>query len=144
MKIVRKAVYYCDHCKKRSLSAGHMRKHEERCTKNPNRKCGMCAMREAEQPDLKVLMAMLPDPGKHLWFNEAARIPDVSMEEALEPIWDAFWKAAKECPACAMAALRQKGVPVSCATKFDFKKECAAIWAEVNAVRSENIDYGNW
>ncbi len=42
MKIIKKNVYYCDHCKKKGLAAGHMNKHEKRCTNNPNRECGLC------------------------------------------------------------------------------------------------------
>jgi hypothetical protein len=42
MKIIKKNVYYCDHCKKKGLSAVHIRNHEGRCTNNPDRWCGAC------------------------------------------------------------------------------------------------------
>lgn len=37
-----RTVYRCEYCKKNSLSKGHMRKHEQGCTKNPDRQCGWC------------------------------------------------------------------------------------------------------
>ena len=46
MKTVKKNVYYCDFCGKRSLAALHMHNHEDGCTMNPNRKCGLCDGRD--------------------------------------------------------------------------------------------------
>ena len=40
MKIVKKNIYYCDFCKKKSLRS--LVKHEVRCTGNVNRYCGLC------------------------------------------------------------------------------------------------------
>lgn len=40
MKIVKKNVYYCDFCKKKSLNS--LRKHEKHCTANPDRICRLC------------------------------------------------------------------------------------------------------
>ena len=40
MKVKIKKVYYCDFCRKHSLRP--LVKHEEHCTANPNRKCGLC------------------------------------------------------------------------------------------------------
>lgn len=49
--------------------------------------------------------------------------------------------AAHNCPACILAALRQSGVMapdgegMPFVPEFDFKAECGAMWAEVNAAR---------
>jgi hypothetical protein len=42
MKILTKKVYYCDFCKKHSLSSYTIKEHEKHCTCNPNRECKMC------------------------------------------------------------------------------------------------------
>ena len=36
------------------------------------------------------------------------------------------------CPACILAALRQKGICVPLVEGFDFKGECASVWADIN------------
>jgi hypothetical protein len=41
MIIKEKKVYYCEFCNKHSLASGSLKRHEERCTANPNRVCGM-------------------------------------------------------------------------------------------------------
>jgi hypothetical protein len=130
--------YRCDFCGKQGGSAGHMKRHEERCTKNPNRVCGMCRMLEQEQPSLPDMTAILPDPEQ---FKSSDPNPDIGWEtmddtglqEALKGVFPKLRELAGNCPACIMAALRQKGIPVPVAKEFfDFKKEIASIWSELN------------
>ena len=44
MKTVKKNVYYCDFCKKRSLRS--LKTHETHCTGNPDRHCQLCGRPE--------------------------------------------------------------------------------------------------
>ena len=134
MRKVLRPRYYCDFCKKGGGSGGHMKKHESRCTLNPKRECGMCKLADAEQPDLSVLTAILPlpetisttqysDDGKHSWiaFRE---VDGDTMKDLRE--------AAGNCPACIMAAFRQRGIPVSLATGFNFTEESKRVWSDFN------------
>ncbi len=62
MKIKKVNRYYCSYCQKSGCAANHMKKHEKRCTMNPNRFCGMCAVMGNEQLKLEDLMSILPEP----------------------------------------------------------------------------------
>ena len=126
--------YYCDYCKKSGCAAGHMKRHEERCTKNPNRMCGVCAMRELPQPSMAELLDTLPEPvttDDEYGFC-ATGVP--GLEEAMKVLYD----KTEGCPACTMAALRQKGIPIPM-TKFDFKSEMAQVWSEFNEAHRESV-----
>ena len=118
--------YYCDYCKKSGCSKRHLQHHEERCTLNPHRICGYCKLLDQEQPEIDDLLAILPSPEKHSGYGNALY---AAIEDALPKLRE----AAGGCPACILAALRQKGIPVPMATNFDFKKECQEIWDEINA-----------
>ena len=135
--------YYCDFCKKAGCSGGHLKKHESRCTLNPSRTCGFCGLRDEPQPDLKKAMKLLPDPEKYVVKIDEKYAHgfcykglDVAIKEALPKLRN----FVGNCPACILAALRQKGIPVPIATDFDFKKECRAAWSDFNAAQREN-DY---
>lgn len=129
--------YICEHCGKRGLSSGHMKKHELRCTKNRHRVCGVCKMLEHEQPNMGDLLALLPEPKDHMSYGEwHSGLEDGDcISSAVEVCLPELRKAAGDCPACIMAALRQKGIPVPCAIGFDFTKEMQAIWTDINDAR---------
>lgn len=134
--------YYCDFCKKAGLSKHFMQRHEDHCTLNPLRKCRMCVFANGGNgAALPELLALLPNPVE-------ARISEMN---GWEPAYWAFVdkanaalpilrEAADNCPACIMAALRQKGIPVPMIESFDFKKECADIFSEVNSERMESCN----
>jgi len=58
--------YYCEYCGKSGCAGGHMRNHEQHCTKNPNRVCGMCAIAQQQQAPMEALRACLPDPANYV------------------------------------------------------------------------------
>jgi len=140
MKTKKVTRYECDFCKKRGYSAGHMRKHEQRCTMNPGRECGVCEkMLDQGMPDLKKLIAMVPDNWacECFEFSKSDDVPDVDegiVNTALVEIYD----AAGGCPNCTAAAFRQAGVPLRGVTDFHWKAELAAIWAGINQERLRN------
>lgn len=114
-----------------------MRRHEERCTMNPNRKCGMCSFTKQTQPKLKDLIEILPNPKDYpstyegvpnwrgLFDEEKLRMAVISKINDLR-------KASGDCPACIMAALRQSGIPVYLAEGFHFSDECKEIFLTIN------------
>jgi len=155
MKVKKVNRYYCEFCKKSGCSARWIRKHEERCTLNPNRYCGYCHLLDQKQSDLNELMALLPDPKKYkekrTWETED--YPYFVDETIDETIFVGLDKAVNDalpelrsvsggCPACIMAALRQKGIPIPMVTDFDFKAEGASIWADFNKSQRKEVETG--
>ena len=131
--------YYCEYCRKSGGAAGHIKKHESRCTMNPNRHCGYCDVLDQKQSNLAELLALLPNPEN---YKEKELVDDgwisfVGLEKVVKEALPKLREITGSCPACIMAALRQKGIPVPLAKDFDFKKECREIWDEFNAARQE-------
>ncbi len=139
MRKIKRWKYYCDFCKKSGGHAGHLRKHESRCTMNPDRFCGFCKLIENIQPEIKILLAVLPDPSDdkytQSWSDGGFTVEKYYDSDKMAEDANAGLKKLREisdCPGCIMAALRQKGIPVPLVTDFDFKKECASIWSDFN------------
>jgi hypothetical protein len=131
--------YNCDFCDKKGYSAGHMRRHEAHCTKNPNRNCRVCTIMLGQRPtDLKELISMLPDPAPYYRENpiEDQGYYGSGLTDAINAIWTNFHFEAQECPACMMAALRQRGIPVPMADRFDFKARMKEIFDYANEKKS--------
>ncbi len=124
--------YYCDFCGKAGCSGGHLKHHEERCTLNPDRTCGMCKLAGELQPNLKTAMDILPDPKEYAKEDEYGFISYDGLEEPVDKILQELRDFVGNCPTCIMAALRQKGIPVPIAKNFKFKSECDDVWAEFN------------
>lgn len=128
--------YKCDFCGKKNYSASHMKRHEEHCTKNINRKCRMCEMAGTEN-NLTNLMNILSDPqyGKveTYWNSGVFEESPFALEnsETIKREIEILKIAADGCPACVLAAIRLKNINVR-ATNFDFKSECKVFWGGVN------------
>ncbi|HEY0916520.1 MAG TPA: hypothetical protein VGE22_16725 [Solimonas sp.] len=85
MKTVKRTLYYCDHCGRRSFFRNSMEKHEAGCTLNPARVCRMHRFMDgATAPSMEALIAALTAGG-----------------------FDGLVKASDGCPACILAAIRQ-------------------------------------
>ena len=121
--------YYCEFCGKTNCSASSISRHEKRCTMNPDRHCGMCATSDLPQKPMPELLATL----EGIEISETTDEYGVSikfegdMDAALLRLRD----KAENCPACILAALRQKGIPVPMTT-FKFTDECHEFWHNVN------------
>lgn len=123
MKVKKVNQYQCEHCGKKNYSAGHMRTHEAHCTMNPERACRMCERAGEAPTPIKELLAMLPEP--HI--GEGFHYPLINIEEIDRAIETVHEKT--ECPACTLAAIRQKGIMVPM-TKFNYRAACNDFWAE--------------
>lgn len=119
--------YYCEFCKKGSLSGGHMGSHEKYCTANPNRICRMHPLvTDRLQASMLEMRAAL-----------STASPDHGMSKLRQ--------LAEDCPMCILAAIRQSGIakwdgdpenpPPDLG--FDFKKELAAAWETINDAKSD-------
>lgn len=131
MKTVKKNVYYCDYCKKRNLSAFHMRSHEESCTANPDRKCHLCK----EQRDIKIFIEKLKDR-----FEIKECEPDEFTSHTQEVVWegkkimlDEILEFTEGCPNCTLAILRQTRLNYEIfGFKYNYKAELSDWWADKN------------
>ena len=138
--------YWCDFCNRAGLSAGHMRVHEKHCTMNPARECRVCKLvdggRDADfvMPPLADLVQMLPDPVpfKRTYEGTIVEYFDGSLAEAAGVVLPALRAAAGDCPACILAAIRQRGIPVPMVEKFSFGDEMKEIW---NGINEDNAHY---
>jgi len=115
--------YWCDYCGRGRCNKKSIVEHELYCTKNPNRICRMCQLHEDEQQPITTLLNTLPEPWR-LTEDEGALV-----EEDIEPLRN----ACLGCPACMLAALRQRGFSYwHYESVFDYKKEIQAYWKEYN------------
>jgi len=144
--------HWCDFCNRAGLQARAMAKHEAHCTLNPARACRVCVLlgdgltddgMEQKKP-LADLIAMLPDPTEFLsdlCWECGPNSPHARLGKALEEFMPAFRLAAGNCPACMMAALRIKKIPVPMADGFDFKSEMSSIFSDRNNMRADEGYY---
>lgn len=142
MKIIKKNVYYCEHCKKKGLSASAMTKHERGCTANPKRECRMC-----DGNDIPEIVSMLKTRfelevkklREHDWGHEYEETVvnwkgDVIKVDEVRNLVDG-------CPTCMLAVIRQTGLNRYWHKEFgefDFKKEMQ--WA----VSEKNKSHHEW
>lgn len=108
---------------------------------NPNRECGYCKMLEIEQIDMETLLAILPEQSEYLESIalDGGEFADSISQTKLNEVLDLqkLRDITNNCPACILAALRQKGICVPMVEDFDFKAECASVWADINEANRE-------
>jgi hypothetical protein len=152
MKRVQRWRYYCDHCKKVSGSRSAMEKHEKGCTLNPARDCGICGFLNTGGAPLADLLAVLPDPAAFVrtvpeerYFDgiewdplEAHQVPDdEALRDATHAVLPKLRELTDDCPACILAALRQRGIPVPLIDDFNWTAEFKAAQERMNEHRQE-------
>jgi hypothetical protein len=152
MRRVQRWRYYCDHCKKVSGLRSAMEKHEKGCTLNPARDCGICGFLCTGGAALADLLALLPDPKAFVihhpadkFYNgiewdeiEASDQPDDdALRDAVHAVLPKLREMTENCPACILAALRQKGIPVPVITDFNWATEFKEAQGRMNEHREE-------
>lgn len=153
MKSKKVTRYWCDHCNKGGLQRHSMEKHERHCTLNPARACRVCTLinggGEVGVEKMGELLALLPDPTAFLQngWNDchckecgAWPVRDVpctnefkKLHAALEVAMPKLREATDNCPACILAALRQKKITVGMVPDFDFSTEMRTVFANKQA-----------
>lgn len=117
---------WCDYCQKGIWSVKKMQVHEAHCTMNPNRVCRVCkTLIGQESTPLQELLAICRNSGA--LFDGPSQLWEIPESLHLD-----LRHAAKQCPACEMAALRQSGIPCPAVPGFDFTAQMKAIWQDVN------------
>lgn len=130
--------YRCDHCGKSGCSGGHMRRHEESCTKNLNRRCRMHLFLDDGTPNHKSVLEMVTAVRSAIAQEKRCDPRAIMPSEAAEVrIMQALRAASDNCPACMLAVTRY--LAGDCprdpedldywAPAISFKKECERFWA---------------
>ena len=137
MKVIKKNVYYCEFCKKRSLSGGHLKKHEQRCTNNPNRHCGACggSVNVSDIVDGYKKRFEIVEKKTSYEFGEIY-FPLVVKWVGNEITMIEIDEDSDNCPFCKLAIIRQAGLNryyFDNKFEFNYKEEAAAFMAEKNA-----------
>lgn len=151
MRTAKRWRYYCDHCTKVSGLRTAMEKHEKGCTLNPNRDCGICTIVSGGMPATTAeLIALLPDPAKfqrvESWdagqdfggSGEYTVTDDDGLRDATHAVLPKLRELTDNCPACILAALRQRGIPAPIVTGFNFTEELKAARGRMTAVQNES------
>lgn len=118
--------YKCDHCSKAGCNGGHIAKHERRCTANPQRVCGMCALVGETQHTMTELFVPIQTA-----IACYSRTWGIGPHEPDEIDVSGLRVLTKNCPACMLAALRQfrsfAGFTIIAAQPYyNMKEECEA------------------
>ena len=131
MKIITKPVYYCDFCKKKGLSKGHMIKHENHCTGNPNRICRIC-----DGIDIAPLIGKYH--GRFTIKKQESSLPILGEFETVEWIGEPVTHGmilddVDGCPACGLAVVRASGLlDASSDFHFDYHEAHKQWWVDRN------------
>jgi len=125
--------YWCDFCNKAGLSKHAMANHEKRCTKNIDRECRVCVFvnggGNSDRERMQKLIDLLPEPIEHNYDNPSKW---VAYQSELAIAMVSVRLHADNCPACILAALRQKGVDRFEVADFSFDEEMKAVFKMVN------------
>lgn len=97
--------YYCEFCSKSGGSGGVMSTHEKHCTMNPNRVCRLCKNMEEDQPDMRELLAILPDISKYEYgakiFGETTTMINIELlQKDFIQILQKLRELTNNCPNC--------------------------------------------
>jgi hypothetical protein len=102
----------------------------------------MCALADEKQPAIQDLTTILPSMDRYIHYEEEGRwIDDGLLLVDVEAVFPVLREAANNCPACIMAALRQKGIPVPAIKIFNYQKERMSFFSEVNEKGTTFEDY---
>ena len=127
MKVIKKNVYYCEYCKKKSLRS--VKIHEKHCTANPNRECRLC--------DNQSIMPIIEKYSKY-YYLEIEPLKVIFLKEFT--LRDLVNELDYVCPNCILALIRCLGLNrwyMEKKYKFDYKKALAYWWSVANEEQRE-------
>ena len=159
MRIIKKNVYYCEFCRKKSLRS--LKNHELHCTGNPERECGLCEVAGIANDTKEIIEKIKAE----ILATKPEEIIDQTRDNRLigyivnYSIFQEIERKIDWCPACYLSILRQckikKFISKTLINKaslecdnlshkmpeddfiytYDFKKDMNMYWAEINANR---------
>lgn len=135
MKVIKKNVYYCDFCKKKSLRS--VKIHEKHCTANPDRECRLC--------DNRSIKPIIEKYQKYFYLRtERDSLRVIFLKEFT--LKDLVNELDYTCPNCILALIRCLGLNrwyMDKKYKFDYKKALDEWWAEVNKKAWEEDEHNS-
>lgn len=128
MRIIKKNVYYCDYCKKKSLKS--LAIHEKHCTANPDRICRLCEGKSIKEIIDKYKKLFIVEEVDALTEStiKVKYLKEFTLEDIRNEIED-------NCPTCLLAIIRCVGLNryyFDKKFKFDYQKELADWWRWMN------------
>ena len=134
MRVVKKNVYYCDFCKKKSLRS--LKTHEGYCTANPDRGCRLCGGPSVRPiiDKYKTYFKVVEKMDDRSWCDGTVSVKVVYHNDfSLQGIIDNDLHS--NCPNCILAIIRCLGLNryyFDQKYKFDYKQALDNYWAEKN------------
>lgn len=138
MEVKIKKVYYCDFCKKYRLTSNSIKVHEERCTLNPDRECGVCEKSICKDKIMyDEIIKRIEEAYKVLESHREKEWPNGIVMTFVKEFENVIVQIANEieCPVCMLSIVRQSGKQEYC--NYDYKKEMQEYWKRKN----EEDDY---
>lgn len=139
MKIIKKNVYYCDFCKKKSLRS--LKEHEKHCTANPDRSCRLC--------DNKSVKEIIDKYRKYFYAREVPT-KHIPAELKIQVVFkkkftleDIKNELDYTCPNCILTIIRCLGLNRYYFEKkyeFDYQKALNEWWALDNEKAQEEAE----
>ncbi|MBL8014286.1 MAG: hypothetical protein JNN05_10605 [Candidatus Omnitrophica bacterium] len=128
MKEILKKVYYCEFCKKKGLSKGHMIRHESSCTMNINRICRFCGILESKNDLPELINKWKEEKPIKSNYDQVLSIP-ANIYDGKKLMEDVCG-----CPVCALSIIRQLKLDMfpNQVSDFDFKKLMSSLWDDIN------------
>ena len=130
MRVIKKNVYYCDFCKKKSLRS--LKNHEIHCTGNPNRYCQLCNTHSIKDIiDRYSSYVNITESGPDEFGTITGKV-EYKKDFTLQDITDDL---DYNCPNCTLTILRCVGLNrfyFGDKYKFDYKEALAEWWEFVN------------
>jgi len=97
----------------------------------------MCHISDNTQAKMETLLSILPDPEMYRKTETFSGFQIFTgLEEAIEKVIPDLGRLTGDCPTCILAALRQKKIPILPIKCFDYPKECAAFFKDMNEERN--------
>lgn len=142
MKVIKKNVYYCDFCEKKSLRS--VKIHEKHCTANPDRECRLC--------DNQSIKPIIVKYQKYFYIEKVERVSfKLTVDESLRVIFlkeftlkDLVNELDCICPNCILALIRCLGLNrwyMDKKYKFDYKKALDSWWHAINIEQRRQDEY---
>ena len=141
MKVVKKNVYYCDHCGKHGLSP-ILGLHEKHCTANPDRSCRLCKRESIRE---------IIDKYKKCFYTRKKTTRHFLQEEQLQVVYlkkftldDIQAHLEENCPNCTLTIIRCLGLNryyFKDKFKYDYKQTLEDWWEVENDYRAEQERY---
>jgi hypothetical protein len=138
MKIVKKNVYYCEFCKKKSLAPYVVKNHELHCTNNPDRECKFCENYFKNTHNLRSILqeysqrfTLSENHDFSLGNYESFNITWIGTPITLEEIR----LRVNNCPNCILSIIRQLKFNYCnerIANDFKYKEEVQKVFDEMN------------